>query len=78
MIAAAGELATEWGITGWRAGEATESAQRCFSNWLERRGTTGASDVEAGIRQVRAFIAANGASRFQQIRHPCTHERGQR
>lgn len=70
VIAAAGELATEWGITGWRPGEATESAQRGFRDWLGRRGTTGASDVEAGFRQVRAFIVANGASRFQVIDQP--------
>ncbi len=67
VIAAAGELATGWGITGWSTGEATEAAQRCFLDWLKRRGTTGASDVEAGFRQVRAFIAANGSSRFQPI-----------
>ena len=65
LIAAAGELATEWGITGWSVGEAAEAAQRCFLDWLKRRGTTGASDVEAGFRQVRAFIVANGSSRFQ-------------
>jgi putative DNA primase/helicase len=67
LIAAAGELATEWGITGWGAGEATESAKRCFQGWLRRRGTTGSSDSEAGFRQVRAFIAANGLSRFQPL-----------
>lgn len=69
VIAVAGELATEWGITGWRKGEATEAAQRCIREWLACRGTTGSSDVEAGIRQVRAFIVANGASQFQLIRH---------
>lgn len=70
VIAAAGELATDWGITGWGAGEATEAAQRCFLDWLKRRGTTGASDVEAGLRQVRSFLVANGASRFQVIHPP--------
>ena len=69
VIAAAGELATEWGITGWGSGEATEAAQRCLLNWLGRRGTTGASDVEAGVRQVRAFIATHGSSRFQVLHH---------
>ena len=70
VIAAAGELATEWGITGWESGEATAAAKRCFLDWLRRRGTTGASDVEAGFRQVRAFLGSNGASRFQVILHP--------
>jgi uncharacterized protein (DUF927 family) len=76
VIAAAGELAAEWGITGWRPGEATEAAQRCLLDWLNRRGTTGASDVEAGIRQVRGFLGANGASRFQQIRNPARQGEG--
>jgi uncharacterized protein (DUF927 family) len=67
VIAAAGELATEWGITGWESGEVTAAAQTCFLDWLSRRGTTGPSDVEAGFRQVRAFIAANGPSRFQSL-----------
>lgn len=69
VIAAAGELATEWGITGWGPGEATDAAKRCFLNWLGHRGTAGASDVEAGVKQVRAFIATHGSSRFQAL-HP--------
>jgi putative DNA primase/helicase len=67
MISTAGELATEWGITGWRQGEAIEAAERCFREWLKRRGTIGASDLEAAIRQVRAFFESNGASRFQTL-----------
>jgi uncharacterized protein (DUF927 family) len=69
LIGVAGELATEWGLTGWQQGEATQAAQQCFREWLGRRGTSGASDVEAGIRQARAFIGSHGASRFQFIRH---------
>jgi putative DNA primase/helicase len=51
-------------------GEATEAAKRCFLDWIKRRGTTGASDVEAGFRQVRGFLGSHGASRFQVIHHP--------
>jgi putative DNA primase/helicase len=65
VIAAAGELATGAEITGWQEGEAINSAARCFESWLERRGTTGSSDIEEGIKQVRSFIEANGSSRFQ-------------
>jgi putative DNA primase/helicase len=67
LIGAAGELATRWGLTGWREGEAVECAERCFGEWLRGRGTVGNSDVEMGIRQVRAFLAAHGASRFQTM-----------
>jgi uncharacterized protein (DUF927 family) len=67
VIAAAGELATEWGLTGWGCGEASETAERCFREWATARGTQGASDIEAAISQVRAFLGANGASRFQSM-----------
>jgi uncharacterized protein (DUF927 family)/5S rRNA maturation endonuclease (ribonuclease M5) len=65
MIAAAGELATEVGVTGWKQYEATDAAARCLENWLTQRGTTGAVDIETAIRQVKNFIEVNGASRFQ-------------
>jgi putative DNA primase/helicase len=67
LIGAAGELATDWGLTGWLPGEASEAAQRCLEQWLKARGTNGDSDMEAAIRQVRAFLEANGASRFQPL-----------
>jgi len=64
LIAAGGELATEFGITGWPQGEATSAAATCFRGWLDRRGTTGDQEIEDGIRQVRGFIEAYGDSRF--------------
>jgi len=65
LIAAAGELATAWGLTGWREGEAIKAAQQCFGSWIVARNTAGDSDVEAGIRQVQAFFGLHGNSRFQ-------------
>ena len=70
LIAAAGTLATDGGITGWVAGEATDSAARCLESWIAGRGTTGAGDAEVAINQVRKFLEANGSSRFQAVRHP--------
>jgi putative DNA primase/helicase len=70
LIGAAGELATEWGLTGWRQGESTEAAERCFQEWMEKRGTVGASDIEKAVRRVRGFLETHGTSRFQAIRHP--------
>ena len=69
LIAAAGELATEAGITGWRPEEATAAAENCFRSWLARRGTTGAGDSVAMVRQVRRFLEAHGPSRFEIIRN---------
>ena len=70
LVAAAGELATEAGITGWRPGEASSAAVRCLQSWIVRRGTTGPADTAAMISQVRRFLEAHGSSRFQFIRHP--------
>lgn len=65
LIGFAGELATSFGITGWNEGEATEAARRALQSWIDRRGTAGTWDEEAAIRQIVAFVEANGASRFQ-------------
>ena len=70
LIGAAGELATAAGITGWSAGESTDGAARCFKSWLDNRGTTGGADLDAAIRQIRRFLEANGASRFQTLVKP--------
>lgn len=70
LIGAAGEIATDAGITGWIENESRDAAARCFESWLASRGTTGASDTEHAINQVRRFLEAHGASRFQVIRHP--------
>lgn len=64
LVAVAGELATEWGLTGWPQGEAIRAADDCFRAWLAARGTTGASEPAAMVRQVRRFLEAHGESRF--------------
>ena len=61
VVAAAGELATEWGILPWEIGEATQAAAICFRAWLTERGGIGAGEVQAAIRQVRAFFEQHGA-----------------
>ena len=65
LIAAAGEMTIE--LTGWPGGEARKAAATMFKVWLNGRGTQGSSDTEAAVRQVKAFIEAHGASRFQPI-----------
>jgi putative DNA primase/helicase len=69
LVAAAGELATERNITRWEKGEATKAASICFGAYLSQRGGRGAGDIEAGIRQVKAFIERHGSSRFATT-HP--------
>jgi uncharacterized protein (DUF927 family) len=67
LIGAAGELATEAGITGWEPGESTKAVRACLESWIMQRGTIGHGDEEAAIAQVRHFIEAHGASRFQAV-----------
>lgn len=66
VVAAAGELATYYKLTGWHTGEATRSAQACFSAWLAARGTEGAAEPAAMLEQVRAFLSAHGEARFTE------------
>jgi putative DNA primase/helicase len=67
VVAAAGALATKFGITGWDADESRRAALRCFQDWLSDRGGIGQFDIEAGIRQVRLFLETHGSSRFQSV-----------
>jgi uncharacterized protein (DUF927 family) len=65
LVAAAGEIAALWGILPWPKGEAAQSAEACFSDWLAARGGMEPAEVRDGIAAVRSFIAAHGQSRFQ-------------
>ncbi|PQO87272.1 hypothetical protein C5614_31210 [Massilia phosphatilytica] len=67
LVAMAGELATHYDITGWRVGEATCAAQKCFASWLDSFGGTCNREEYNILSQVRAFFEAHGASRFEDI-----------
>jgi putative DNA primase/helicase len=64
LIAAAGELATFMGLTGWPQGEAESAIRACFATWLESRGTKGPAETATMLAQARAFFEAHGESRF--------------
>ena len=64
LVGAAGELATEAGLTGWPKGEAERGARECFNAWLVARGGIGNSEETMMLRQVRHFLEANGDGRF--------------
>jgi putative DNA primase/helicase len=69
LIATAGELATEFGITGWLPGTATTAATTAFKKWVEVRGGDGKEPAEdrAAIRQVTELIVRYGESRFDEL-----------
>ncbi|MFG0764316.1 DUF927 domain-containing protein [Aeromonas media] len=64
LVAAAGELATELGITGWHKGEATRAANKCVEAWIIGRGHTGNQEEAATLAQVRKFVTAHQYTRF--------------
>jgi hypothetical protein len=67
LIMAAGELASAFGLTGWRSGEARDAAAWALKEWIKARGGTEAAEVRQAIKQVRLMIEAHGESRFQSL-----------
>ncbi|MCC6380132.1 MAG: DUF927 domain-containing protein [Burkholderiales bacterium] len=64
LVAAAGELATRAGITGWPAGEAERAASQLFRDWVGARGTRGDAEALAALRQVAALLGQHAESFF--------------
>lgn len=63
LVAAAGELATEFNIANWESGQSLESAGACFRAHLEQRGGVGNMEDFHVIGQVANFLCEN-QSRF--------------
>ena len=65
LLALAGELATEYGCTGWPVGEAVRACGVAFTAWRGVRQTRG-GDLEGHqiARAVRGFIERHGDGRF--------------
>ncbi len=73
LVAVAGELATQAGITGWDTGTAFRSAQQVFDVWLHNFEYQGDYAEREILSQVKAFFEAHGSSRFESLitsRHP--------
>lgn len=68
VVAFAGELATEWGITGWPEGMATQGAFTCFQSWLEERGGEQSQESIQSLKEIKSFIEQHGESRFTRWR----------
>jgi uncharacterized protein (DUF927 family) len=70
LVAAAGEMATAFGITGWQPGEAAKSAHACLQAWIQARGGTGPQEERVILSQVRLFFEQHGESRFSEWEEP--------
>lgn len=67
LIAAAGELASLYGVVPWTAGAASAAATMLLTQWISGRGGAGASEDRNAIAQVRSFLEEHGSSRFQPM-----------
>lgn len=68
LAACAGELATEWGLTGWQHGDAITSARKCLDAWLAERGGVENQERNKLLTQVKEFFEKHGDSRFTDKR----------
>jgi len=67
LVAAAGELATLAGITGWQQGRAFEAIAQCFNTWLNSLGNGENMEETKILEHIKAFFESNGASRFEDL-----------
>lgn len=65
LIALAGELASEFGVTGWPEGEAIWASAIMFQIWRTKRQHGHAESAQI-LEQVVGFIDRHGDSRFSQ------------
>lgn len=66
-MALAGELASEYGITGWPEGTATEAAAEGFKAWRSLRGPRN-DERRQILEAVSDFIERHGDSRFSSTK----------
>jgi uncharacterized protein (DUF927 family) len=60
LIAAAGELAAEYGIVPWEKGDAMEAAEWALKRWIDGRGGTEPAEARQAIEVVQLFIERYG------------------
>ena len=63
LLALAGEVATEYGITGWPEGAAIEAAAVGFKSWRNTRGK-GNDEKRQILERLAGFLERHGDSRF--------------
>jgi uncharacterized protein (DUF927 family) len=65
LVAAAGELAIQFGVVPWTPGAAIKAAKDCFDAWFNDRGGAGSGEDITAVSQVRLFIERHGEARFE-------------
>ncbi len=66
LTALAGELATDYGITGWPQGEALAAAATAYQAWKAHRGK-GHTETRQILEAIGDFVARHGDARFSHV-----------
>jgi len=67
ILAAAGEIATEAGITGWETGDAVKGVKECFENWIMNNGHDGNQEERNIVKQLSLYLEKHANSKFEKI-----------
>ena len=67
LVAVAGELATQAGITGWQQGRSFDAVGQCFNTWLGTLGNGENIEETKILEHFKAFFEAHGTSRFESL-----------
>ena len=65
IVAAAGEMATNAGITGWQEGQATNAAKVCFQSYLDNYGSSANLEEKQVISHIAKYLQKYANSRFE-------------
>ncbi len=68
LVAAAGELAIEFGIFPWAPGTVLKAADFVFKGWLARRGSRDSSEMQQTLERVQLMFEKHGDTRFDHLR----------
>lgn len=64
LVGVAGEIATEFNVTGFKKGACLRAAKNCFEAWIKSRGGVGSTDEREILSQLKRFFEHHGESRF--------------
>lgn len=59
VIAVAGALATQFGLTGWQDGASFNAAKQAFLDWYDRRYGAKRDAVDSFVKPLQDFLSAN-------------------
>jgi putative DNA primase/helicase len=62
----AGELATEYALTGWQEGQAMKAALQCYTAWRAHRGEGDSEGIQI-LKAVQGYLEVYGDARFTHV-----------